>query len=362
MRTYSARFCILLPLAFLFCSCNGLKEERISQRYKVEAHFEGATPETRVSLTPASNSLDLLARWQSDDAIKVFLSNGAAYADAGYERLSDIADDGTMALFYYSIPSDIDLSVGNPHLYCFTLPSYPVISDWELHCNGSIVRSPLSSFRAPVFYDDSVIGSDSYGCFRHYGVYELLHVKNNSDKEISFTLTGFQAEYIWYCTKGAVKIPSMDFVVSSEAARTPVDESQALTIPAKSDDIIVSWYFPNGRSITDAELVSKIDGAFVHTANKLTAQVVPQVGHAYHMYVLWDGTELRFTNASWESGGSEVDAGGNGYGSDSGGNITGTGLGYGTDGSGNITGGGSGYGTDGSGALSGGGSGYTNGN
>jgi hypothetical protein len=350
-------------LAFLFCSCNGLKEERISQRYKVEAHFEGATPETRVSLTPASNSLDLLARWQSDDAIKVFLSNGAAYADAGYERLSDIADDGTMALFYYSIPSDIDLSVGNPHLYCFTLPSYPVISDWELHCNGSIVRSPLSSFRAPVFYDDSVIGSDSYGCFRHYGVYELLHIKNYSDKEISFSLIGFQVEYTWYRSKGAVKIPSMDFVVSSQAARNPVDESPEVTIPAHAEEIIVSWYIPNGGSITDAELVSKIDGEYVYSTNKLSSSTVPQVGHAYHMYATWDGTELRFVSNSFgEPGSSELGAGGTGYGSDGSGNISGTGLGYGTDASGNVTGSGSGYGADGSGTRSGGGSGYSNGN
>lgn len=361
MRAYPIGICFFL-LSVLVTACHGIYEEGSPRRYKMEAYFEGNSPETRVSLTQASNSLDLMACWQDDDAIKVYLGNGASFADAGYERLESVSEGGTKAVFYYSVPSDFDMSLGNPHLYCFTLHSYPVISDWELHCNGSIVRSPLSSFRAPVLFEDMLTGSDSYGSFRHYGVYELLHVRNDSDKEIAFSLIGFQADYVWYRSKGAVKIPSMEFVVSSQAARSPVDASPALTIPAHGDDIIVSWYIPNGVSISNAELVSQIDGEYVHTINKLSSQVVPQVGHAYHMYVTWNGTELRYTTASGGDTGSEVDAGGSGYGEDGNGNVSGTGFGYGSDSDGNITGGGSGYGSDGSGTLSGGGSGYTNGN
>ena len=346
-------FCLVLP------ACRGLEgQESGLPRIRVDAYFEGDMPDTRVSLTPMDNSLDLLARWQEDDAIKVFLSDGANYSDAGYEHLESVSDDGKMAMFHYSIPADFNQRIGAYQLYCFTLHCYPVVTDWELHCNGSIVRSPLSQFRAPVLFENVSSGSDSFGFFRHYGVYELLHVANHSDQDISFSLLGFQSDKVWYCSKGALRIPSMEFIVSSEAARNPVDQSPAITIPAHGTDIIVSWYIPTGYSISNAVLYSEIDGENVHTANLLSSMVVPQVGHAYHMYVAWNGTELRFTTASGEEGGSEIIGGGSGYGSDGSGNVSGSGLGYGTDSEGNIVGGGSGYGSDGSGPISGGGSGY----
>ena len=339
-------------------ACGRVEEQGGSvRRIKVEAYFEGDSPDTRVSLTPAANSLDLIAAWQENDAIKVYLSDGANYSDAGYERLESISDDGKRAQFHYSIPADFNSSISTYQLFCFSLHCYPIVSDWELYCNGSITRSPLSSFHAPVFFESGTTGSDTYGFFRHYGVYELLHVSNNSDKAISFSLLGFSADRIWYRSKGAIKVTSMEFVVSSDAARTPVDQSPAISIPAHGSDIIVSWFIPNGGSIEKAILYAEIDGENVHTANHLSSQVVPQIGHAYHMYVAWDGKELRFDKA-FEEGGSEISGGGSGYGSDSSGNVSGTGLGYGMDDSGNITGGGSGYGSDGSGVIDGGGSGY----
>ena len=105
-------------------------------------------------------------------------------------------------------------------------------------------------------------------------------------------------------------------------------------------------------------MVAEVDGKSVLTTNTRSSDLDLQFGHAYHMYVVWDGAALHFRNAA---DGSEVDAAGLGYGSDTG-DISGTGLGYGSDNSGNVSGGGSGYGNDSSGSISGGGSGYSTGN
>lgn len=297
IKTNISKFIILAAL--LFPACNIKENTDIpAGRIKVEAYFEEST---RVSLTQDSHSQGMVARWQENDAVKVFLSNGASISDAGACRIENISEDGHKALFYYSIPNDFRIGDGHYYLYALSINSYPMVTDWELQCNGSIIRSPLSSFRAPVLFESDNVGTNSFGYFRHFGTYELLHVTNDSDADITFSLSGFQAGTIWFRTKGALKIPSMEFVVSSEAARTPVDASAPITIPAHSGDVIVSWYIPNGQKIKEARLYAKINGENVHTTNLLNSDVIPQIGHAYHMYVTWDGKALSYTRNSTAS-------------------------------------------------------------
>ncbi len=286
------RFGYILLSAILLSACTVREGADLQpRRFKVEASLE---EETRVSLTQDQSSLGLIARWQEDDAVKVFLSDASSLSDAGTVRIESISDDGHKAIFYYSIPDDFRIGLGTYYLYAFTINSYSMVVDWELQCNGSIIRSPLSSFRAPVMYESDSVGEDSYGYFQHYGVYELLHVYNNSDADISFSLNGFTASAIWYRSTGAIKVPSMEFVVSSAAARTPVDVSAPVTIPAHGSDVIVSWYIPTGHAVTDAQLYASINGEVVKTSNKLYSDIIPQVGHAYHMYAEWDGNVLSF--------------------------------------------------------------------
>lgn len=287
---------IIILATLLFTACNIHDNATVPNgRIKVEAYFE---EDSRVSLTQNPDSPGMVARWQENDAVKVFLSNGGSVSDAGACRIEDISEDGHKALFYYSIPDDFRIGVGLYNLYALSINSYPMVTDWELQCNGSIIRSPLSSFRAPVLFESDTAGSDSYGYFRHFGTYELLHVANDSDADISFSLSGFQAGTIWYRSKGALKIPSMEFMVSSEAARAPVDASEPITIPAHGSDVIVSWYIPNGQAIKEARLFARINGETMHTANLLNSDVIPQIGHAYHMYVSWDGKSLSYTKNS----------------------------------------------------------------
>ena len=286
------RFGYIFLSAILLSACTVREGADLQpRRFKVEASLE---EETRVSLTQDQSSLGLIARWQEDDAVKVFLSDASSLSDAGTVRIESISDDGHKAIFYYSIPDGFRVGLGTYYLYAFTINSYPMVVDWELQCNGSIIRSPLSSFRAPVMYESDSVGEDSFGYFQHYGVYELLHVYNNSDADISFSLNGFTASAIWYRSTGAIKVPSMEFVVSSAAARAPVDVSAPVTIPAHGSDVIVSWYIPTGHAVTDAQLYASINGEVVKTSNKLYSDIIPQVGHAYHMYAEWDGKELSF--------------------------------------------------------------------
>ncbi len=121
------RFGYILLSAILLSACTVREGADLQpRRFKVEASLE---EETRVSLTQDLSSLGLIARWQEDDAVKVFLSDASSLSDAGTVRIESISDDGHKAIFYYSIPDGFRVGLGTYYLYAFTINSYPMVVD-----------------------------------------------------------------------------------------------------------------------------------------------------------------------------------------------------------------------------------------
>lgn len=390
---------VFIGLAAIFTSCHAGMEPPLKERtYTFFAGFEEDA--TRVSLEQTESSLDLVARWQEGDEVKVLVYGSKNYLELPAVPVIGISEDGKDCRFTFSIPDDFEVPETGYRLICYTIPpgsddlKKPKEQKETAALDLPILRYPLEQFRAPVLYDGHVEENNSIIAFHHLYTYELLHVENKSNDPIIFTLNGFSATTWWFKLEDTLKMAEDWFEsggggaggggssyggddggggghgggawappLKTKLTVEPVRESAPTTIAPNAEVIIVSAYLPNGAKIQDAQMVAVIDGKTVTSSNSLSSDVDLKTGHAYHMYAVWDGTELRFVSHSFgEPGSSEVDAGGSGFGSSGEGNISGSGLGYGTDSSGNITGGGSGYGTDGSGALSGGGSGYSKGN
>lgn len=350
--------------------------------YTISAGFEGK--DTRVSLEPSPSSLDLIARWQEDDAMKVLIFGKKNYLELPASSLSDISDDGKDCRFSYTIPDDYEISESGYRLVCYTIPPWTdyLKSPQEETDPPTIVlplmRYPIDKFRAPVLFDGRIVENNAVIAFHHLYTYEILHVKNMTNMQVLFSLTGFTPSPWWYSFSSKLDLSTGAFVeeegadggggqgYSSPRQKTKQEyeekrESPVKLINPKSELIIISAYVPTGVKISNAQMVAKIEGEIVYSSNTISSDVELKIGHAYHMYVVWDGKELRF-DKPFEEGSSEIIGGGSGYGSDGSGNVSGSGLGYGTDSEGNIVGGGSGYGADGSGPISGGGSGYSNAN
>lgn len=255
----------------------------------VQASFEDNM--TRVSLTPDADSRDMITKWQEDDRIYVILANKADYLDLKTVPVHDISENGKSCVFQYALPDGFDASEGYG-LSCYTNNCSPVIQDGDVFYNASIMRMPISQFKARVMFDQYVQEDNCFGSFHHYGTYELLHISNNSNKSINFALSGFDADKRWYLESGGIRLSDNKFVTNTNFER--VVESPSVTIPAHSSDIIVSWYVPNGATIQNATLVAEIDGKYVHSSNTISSDVTLCTGMAYHMYAAWDGKELKF--------------------------------------------------------------------
>ncbi len=281
--------------------------------------------ETRVTLAEQKDSRDLLATWQADDKLSVFLL-GDKYFEIGNVSLKKIVSDGKGCTFSYNVPDEFTHPVDGYRLICYTSNNKPVLqnldeltftpaSDFQLGggggggggrttrakksseqvlmVNASLSRVPLSKFRAPVMFDGWIQRPNEDVTFQHYFTYELLHVHNVSDKPISFSLMGFEGT-LWYKTRGSICLDKGRFAINSDATKDPIEQSEAITIQPHSSDIIVSSYIPNGQKINNVKLIAKIDGKVVSSSNTKSSSANIQQGHAYHMYVSWDGKNLGF--------------------------------------------------------------------
>ena len=286
--------------------------------------------DTRVSLE-TTDGLSLLAKWEESDRLDVYINN-----ERVEKRMSigHISEDGRNCTF------GVDLSKekypGTCQMICVTENANPVFENGKLYVSGSIVRSPIHKFRVPVYSMDSIDDRENVTVhFRHYQTYEVVHVRNDSPNDIVFSLNGYSTKdsQTWFGTKLALPVGGGDYVIDSRAAKDPVRESEPMTIPASGEGVVVSSYYANGGKMTDARMVVSIDGKIVNSSNVLSSDVQFQAGHAYHIYVSWDGHELYYV-----TGHSEVNAGGSGYGADENGNISGTGIGYSSVDSGTLSG------------------------
>ena len=364
-------------LAFVFGCTSEIETAYPSRVYTMSGGFEGS--DTRVSLEQSPSSLDMIAKWQEDDEMKVLIFGKNKYLELPAIPLSHISEDGKDCRFSFTIPEDYEIPESGYRLVCYTIPpgtdylKEPKVETESPTMVLPLMRYPLDKFRAPVLYDGQVAKNDAILVFRHLYTYEILHVENNTDGQVLFSLSGFNAPSWWYSFSATLDLSGGGSSNGSGTGswapprnKTKQEyeekrESPVRLINPHSELIIISAYVPTGSKISNAQMVAKIEGETVYSSNTLSSDVELQIGHAYHMYAVWDGKELLF-DKPFGAGNSEVNGGGTGYGSDGSGNISGSGLGYGSDSSGNIVGGGSGYGADGSGNLSGGGSGYTNAN
>lgn len=328
---------LVAALSLAFISGCGVSDETIPGEETIvfKGSFEDAR--TRVSLSSVESSLDLLARWESQDRISTFKSDGSEYQKIGIFLAENISADGKECEFSYHSSSGIRMSSGETRLAFFSQVANPIPASGTVEYNACIRRLPIADFSAPVMYEGIYDKDNLCLFFRHYGTYEVLHITNETNSPVTFSHRGFDANALWFYQEAALRLSDGSVHETSSRSMDRVENSPEMTIPAHGTDMIISWYIPNGECIEKARLRALVNGKEVLSSNTKSSTVLLQTGRAYHMSASWNGTELKF------SGGSELDAGGNGYGSDTGGNLSGTGIGFGDDNSGTLSGSGSGY-------------------
>ena len=256
---------------------------------------------TRVGVSEIQDTKNLRTEWRDNDQVQVIVKRGNEMYDLGKCKVSSISQDrkkASITIDRRSFPTMVFPFT----VYCFTGNNHPASADaigggnWAAYCSYDIMRETLESFNAPMYAQIEVNGKDTpVAHFTHFGTYELLHLKNDTNLPITVVHQGFNSSKPWYQASTTVWFyDGFDPTKISGEWEGDVDSPEILIMP-HIERTIISWYIPSGFKIDNAQLIATINGkAGITSTNTFSSNVDLQRGHAYHMYATWDGEELKF--------------------------------------------------------------------
>ena len=277
-------------------SCSNDTDALIADGDEVVVHlsFSPNQSSTRVSLQESAESLDLTTHWENGDEVDLYVMYDGKVEHIGKVPIKGISEDGKDCIISYKKPKVVEDGLTEEYTLMGIVGAATSCTESEVYCNASLQRVTFEKFKVPAVVSIVTGFNQTNAVFKPYGVYEILHISNTSDKSISFSLKGFEASPSWFRLQGAIRFSDGIYVNESEAVQPYTIESDAVTIPSQGSDAIVSWYLPNGNLINDAVISATIDGKTVKSSNKKSSDVELQLSHAYHMYATWDGAELNY--------------------------------------------------------------------
>lgn len=304
MKHFKHTISFLFFSAFLIYGCseeNNTNNENLNDVFSLSLQMPSHGDATRVGVSESQGSKNLKTEWKDDDYVQVIVNRGNDMYDLGKCKVSNISKDKKQA--FITVDRRAFPTLLTPFkVYCFTGNTHPASADaigggnWSAYCTYDIIRESLESFNAPMFSQVEVNGKDiPVAQFKHFGTYEVLHLKNDTDSPISVTHQGFNCEKPWYQASTTVWFnDDYDHTKLSGEWEGDVD-SPEITIEPNSYGTFVSWYIPSGYKVNNAQLIATINGkAGITSTNTFSSDVTLQRGHAYHMYATWDGEELKF--------------------------------------------------------------------
>lgn len=297
----------LLLLVGVLAGCVSETVAEDQQYCTLKAGF--SETDTKVALTLSDSSLDVITKWQESDMIKTYLYGAGRIVENPPVHIHNINPDGKGCEFTFMLDNKIGYLREGYNLLAYTLDheTDDILKPQDVQTapslDYSLYRAPLSSFHAPVLFFGHITNNIVYCHFSHLYTYEILHISNLTERDMRFSLNGFESDTQWYQLFCSFDVTN-DGVVQGVATTSnchPVEVSEAVTIPANSTGAIVSAYVPTGQKIRDARMVATIDGNVIKSENTKSSEVGLQQGHVYHMYASWISGVLRFESGETEA-------------------------------------------------------------
>ncbi len=273
----------------------------------ITASAPNESPQTRINLAPEANTKNIIVTWKAGDIIYFFFQQGTTLAEGNSVTLAqqDISSNGKVATFTITVPAGID--TGNP-FKINALHGVPYILDnGKINVNVSPVGFSLLTALNNVPVSGEVTVTPPVGSitipFNHLGVLQCLNFKNTSASDFVITPTLANASGTdWYYTySGGTTAPHYDLIGKqvTDASVTP-SAAGNVTIPSNSTVQLAQWVMPTAANTPEIKLRAPNGGTtYISNNCKPARGSAMQQGSAYHLYAIWDGNELYFTNSTF---------------------------------------------------------------
>ncbi len=295
---------ISIICSLLICMLYACVEQDVSENFPAsgELTITASIPveQTRIGLSESDGTLDLITHWEDGERIQMFAKQGNRVFELEPSYAKNILKQGKQCSF--TVHYGEELNIMQP----FELYGLSGVDGYVKDGKALLAKSRLwravewNMTKAPMWFHVTggvqSTNSPIHVQFQHLGAYEVLHVKNASNDWITFRHGGFKVAVPWYksyeetnLTNGSSQSSALQ---TDEVSWAPVYIGAGLTYD------VLSWYIPSGSLMKDAKLCATINNRFFETVDTKSSAVSILPGHAYHMYVTWDGENLRFDEGS----------------------------------------------------------------
>lgn len=275
------------------------------RKITLTASMPNEASQTRLSLEQEAGTKNITVKWKAGDVVQFFFKQDATLVAGTPVTLAetDITMEGKKATFSLEVPTEID------EQSAFTVYSLhgaeASVNGGKINANVSPVGfKPISELTdVPVAGKVEVAAGASAGDvpLAHLGVLHCLTIRNSAEAEwvVTPALDFVNAEDAWFYRPDVAGIPYYDLVGETVEflPGTPLSPS-AVTVPAGGSLQLVQWVMPNTNITPEIWLTAQLTGDInVVSSNSKPARSTALVkGRAYHLYALWEGTSLNFTD------------------------------------------------------------------
>lgn len=282
---------------FLVAACSEQEfDDKLSTSRELTIIASIPGEQTRIGLSAGDGTLDLITRWNDGEKIQMFAKQDDKVFELEPSYAKNILRDGKLCSFTVHFGDKLDIE--RPYdLYGLTGVEGYVKDGKTLLAKSRMWRVPTwSQATAPMWFHVTGGYQSTTGPirvqFEHLGTYEVLHLKNTSNRGVGAAHLDFETNEKWYKSYEESPIP----VGSAASATSQSGEYTSSVVFAYSGQSVefISWYIPSGKPLRDARLRVAMGGIPYTSTNTKSSTIQIQRGHAYHMYATWDGKELKF--------------------------------------------------------------------
>ena len=325
----SNRFFTWIASALLLlagCTNDEIVNERPSQEVEgrklmLTASVPSESPKTRLNLEWEEGTSNIIVKWRAGyvpDVIKFFFKQGTVVKEGTPVTLTEdaISADGKTASFTVYIPDGIDTQ------NAYTIYAVHRARDVYLDAENSkinVVVFPLGFVPleglvvTPIAGEVEIAPGASIGNinFEHLGALQCLTIKNASASDFKFippysslVNEGGTIWYYNYSVGAEIKAPVYDLIGKQVTNEYTIKGLPNMSITLHPGfDIgcqLVQWVMPKDilTPETKLKIVTEDMGlGDIYSVNSKPARASAlQKGKAYHLYAVWDGTSLFFTD------------------------------------------------------------------
>jgi hypothetical protein len=293
------------------CTYNEIDNEKPTPEVEgrtlvITASAPDESPETRLSLEPETGTKNIVVKWKAGDVLYLVFDQTMTVKEGTPITLTqqNISSNGKVATFTVAIPQGIDVNkkctIYAVHGATYQLNMYSYVNVNVSPVGFSLLNSLNNVPVSGVITVNNLLSPITIN-FGHLGLLQCLNFKNTSTTDFVMTPTLVNNGGIsWYHTySGGTTAPHYNLYNYQVSDFTVTPSTTApVTIPAGGTVQLAQWVMPKNVNTPEIKLNAVGQGGVTYTSinSKPARGSVMQKGKAYHLYALWDGSKVCFTD------------------------------------------------------------------